>query len=239
MTIKDVERKFISIGEASVFTGLSQETLRRYFKQGKVNGFTSAGGQRRFEVENLKELCSKNLQSIQRNEMGVEQAEQRAKREKRNIIYARVSSKKQADDLERQIQFIKEEITKQGKRVDDFELISDIGSGINFNKKGTNILLDYALSGTIGEVIIANRDRLSRFGFDLFKAIIIKSGGKLTVINDVQSKSSEQELAEDLLSIVHIFSCKQMGKRSYKNRKCSNQDSKVQDSPGLRTEESD
>ncbi len=239
MTIKDVERKFISIGEASVFTGLSQETLRRYFKQGKVNGFTSAGGQRRFEVENLKELCSKNLQSVQNNEMGDERAERRAKKEKRNIIYARVSSKKQADDLERQIQFIKEEITKQGKSVDDFELISDIGSGVNFNKKGTNILLDYALSRTIGEVIIANRDRLSRFGFDLFKAIIIKSGGKLTVINDIQSKSSEQELAEDLLSIVHIFSCKQMGKRSYKNRKCSNQDSKVQDSPRFRTEESD
>ena len=236
MTIKDVERKFISIGEASVFTGMSQETLRRYFKQGKVNGFTSAGGQRRFEVESLKQLCSANMQANQRNEMGVEQTEQRARKEKRNIIYARVSSKKQADDLERQIQFIKEEITKQGKSIDDFELISDIGSGINFNKKGTNILLDYALSRTIGEVIVANRDRLSRFGFDLFKAIIIKSGGKLTVINDVQSKSSEQELAEDLLSIVHIFSCKQMGKRSYKNRKCSNQDSKVQDSPGLRTE---
>lgn len=236
MTIKDVERKFISIGEASVFTGMSQETLRRYFKQGKINGFTSAGGQRRFEVESLKELCSKNLQSNQRDEMGNEQREKRGK-EKKNIIYARVSSKKQADDLERQIQFIKQEIEERGKDVNDYELISDIGSGVNFNKKGTNLLLEYALSGTIGEVIVANRDRLSRFGFDLFKAIIKKSGGKLTVINDVQSKSTEQELAEDLLSIVHIFSCKQMGKRSYKNRKCTNQNSEIQDLSGHGAEE--
>ena len=230
MTIKDVERKFISIGEAAVFTGLSQETLRRYFKQGKVMGFTSAGGQRRFDVESLTELCSVNLQSIQNSQMGAEQIKQSAKKEKRKIIYARVSSKKQADDLERQIQFIKQKIIEQGKSIDDFELISDIGSGINFNKKGTQLLLEYALSKTIEEVVIANRDRLSRFGFDLFKAIIKKSGGKLTVLNDIETKSSEQELAEDLLSIVHIFSCKQMGKRSYKNRKCSNKDAEIQNS---------
>lgn len=232
MTIKDAERKYISIGEASVYTGLSQDTLRRYFKQGKVMGFTSAGGQRRFEVKSLSELCSVNLQSDKIHEMGVEQPKR-----KKSIIYARVSSKKQADDLERQIQYIQSELEQRGQKIDDYEIISDIGSGINFNKKGTDILLDYAMSRTIKEVVVANRDRLSRFGFDLFKAIIKKSGGKLTVLNDGENKSSEQELAEDLLSIVHIFSCKQMGKRSYKNRKCSDQNSEIQNSPRHGTEE--
>jgi predicted site-specific integrase-resolvase len=158
---------------------------------------------------------------------GIEQNEKKQKI-KNNYIYARVSTKKQADDLERQIQFIKNKIIENGKNIDDYIVISDIGSGINFNKKGTDLLLEHALSKSIGEVVIANRDRLSRFGFDLFKAIIKKSGGKLVVLNDDQTKSSEQELAEDLLSIVHIFSCKQMGKRSYKNRKCKNQNTEIQ-----------
>jgi predicted site-specific integrase-resolvase len=232
MTIKDAQRKFISIGEAAVFTGLSQETLRRYFTKGQVSGFTSAGGQRRFEVENLKSLCARNLQTSSDNENGIEKRQVKRK----DIIYARVSSKKQADDLERQIQFIKQEIINSGKNPDDFELISDIGSGVNFNKKGTNVLLDYAMSGTVGNVIIANKDRLSRFGFDLFKAVIIKGGGKLTVLNNIETRSSEQELAEDLLSIVHIFSCRQMGKRSYKNRKCIDKDSEIQNLPKSNTE---
>lgn len=232
MTIKDAERKYISIGEASVYTGLSQDTLRKYFKKGKVMGFTSAGGQRRFEVKSLSELCSVNMQTDKIHDMGIQR-----NKERKSIIYARVSSKKQADDLERQIQFIKRGIEEAGKNVDDYEIIADIGSGINFNKKGTDILLDYAMSRTIKEVVIANRDRLSRFGFDLFKAIIKKSGGKLTVLNDDENKSSEQELAEDLLSIVHIFSCKQMGKRSYKNRKCSDQNSEIQNLSERRTED--
>lgn len=231
MTIKDAERKFISIGEASVYTGLSQDTLRRYFKHGKISGFISAGGQRRFEVESLKSLCTNDLQSTQGSENRISGNQQTVKKEKVNIIYARVSSKKQANDLERQIQFIKNKVEESGKDLAKYEVISDIGSGINFNKKGTNILLEHALSRTIGEVIIANRDRLSRFGFDLFKAIIIKSGGKLTVLNDSQTKSTEQELAEDLLAIVHIFSCKQMGKRSYKNRKCTNQNASISNTP--------
>jgi predicted site-specific integrase-resolvase len=169
MTIRDAQRKFISIGEAAVFTGLSQETLRRYFTKGQVSGFTSAGGQRRFEVENLKSLCARNLQTSSDNENGIEKRQVKRK----DIIYARVSSKKQADDLERQIQFIKQEIINSGKNPDDFELISDIGSGINFNKKGT---------------------------------------------------------------IVHIFSYRQMGKRSYKNRKCIDKDSKIQNLPKSNTE---
>lgn len=229
MTIKDVERKYLSIGEAAVFTGLSQETLRRYYKRGKVNGFVTAGGQRRFETKSLESLCASNMQANTIDENRNEENEGRCKKTKINFIYGRVSSKKQIDDLERQLQFIKTESTNRGFKIDEFEIISDIGSGINFNKKGTNILLDHAMSGTIGNVIIANKDRLSRFGFDLFKAIIIKGGGKLTILNDVETKSSEQELAEDLLAIVHIFSCKQMGKRSYKNRKCINKDSEIQD----------
>lgn len=219
MTIKDVERKFISIGEASVFTGLAQETLRRWFRDGKVQGFITSGGQRRFSIESLEEICKSNKNS--------EIRDKKEKELKRNYIYARVSTKKQSDDLERQVKYIQEKLQQEGKEIDSYIVIRDIGSGINFNKKGLNLLLDSAMSRTIREVVVANRDRLSRFGFDLIKAVIKKGGGKLKVINDSEIKSSEQELAEDLLSIVHIFSCKQNGKRSYSNRKCKDKDVEI------------
>ena len=78
--------------------------------------------------------------------------------------------------------------------------------------------MDASLQGTVGEIIVAHRDRLCRFGFDLIKLIIEKQGGKITVLDDEQNKSSEQELSEDLLSIVNIYSCRQMSKRSYKTK---------------------
>jgi hypothetical protein len=74
------------------------------------------------------------------------------------------------------------------------------------------------MQGTIGELVVAHRDRLCRFGFELIEYIVEKSGGKITVLEHDSNKSSEQELAEDLLSIVHVFSCRQMGKRTYTNR---------------------
>jgi len=136
------------------------------------------------------------------------------KDKKQNYIYTRVSSKKQADDLSRQIEYVRNKRPEYASYIP----ISDIASGINFNRKGLSTILDAALQGIIGEVIVAHRDRLCRFGFDLIKLIIEKQGGKITVLDDERNKSSEQELSEDLLSIVHIYSCRQMGKRSYKPR---------------------
>jgi predicted site-specific integrase-resolvase len=88
--------------------------------------------------------------------------------------------------------------------------------------------LDSCLQGTIGEVIIAHRDRLSRFGFDLINLLVDKSGGKITVLDDEKDKSSEQELAEDLLSIIHIFSCRQMGKRAYTAKRTQKHENTVE-----------
>ena len=130
-----------------------------------------------------------------------------------NFIYTRVSSKKQMDDLSRQIIYIQSKHTQYTS----YTTLSDIGSGINFKRKGLQTILDSCLQGLIGEVVIAHRDRLSRFGFELIKCFITKAGGTITVLDDDGHKSTEQELAEDLLSIVHIYSCKQMGKRSYKS----------------------
>ena len=136
------------------------------------------------------------------------------KQEPLNIIYGRVSTKKQSEDLLRQLDFIKSNQPKYA----DYIIISDNGSGINFKRKGIETILDACLQRNIGEVVIAHRDRLCRFGYDIFEQLITKAGGTITVIDDENNKSTEQELAEDLLSIVHIYSCRQMGKRKYSKR---------------------
>lgn len=218
------EKKFISIGDAEAFTGLGQGRLREFYKEGILRGYTTPSGQRRFDIEHLREFC--NITSKPENK----------ELKKNNFLYARVSSKKQSDDLERQVEFLQD---WAGDKVSEYIVIKDIGSGINFKRKGLDVILDRSLQGLIGEVVVAHKDRLSRFAFELINSIITKAGGSIKIINDPGDISSEQELAEDLLSIVHIYSCRQMGKRSYSNRsKASNEniDSEIKPDGGTENE---
>ena len=132
------------------------------------------------------------------------------------IVYARVSSYKQRDDLERQVELLKHNYPSH-------TVIQDIGSGINFKRKGLQTLLERCLLREIEEVVVAHKDRLCRFGFDLIKHIVEAAGGRIIVLDEEVHKSTEQELAEDLLSIIHVFNCRQMGKRRY-NKKSEDKD---------------
>lgn len=203
---------FISISEASKISGIESQTLRKLGDQQKVKCYRTPTGQRKFDKDSLEKMC----QGISEKSSPINT--------KRNFIYARVSSKKQLEDLSRQIEFL------QTKRPDylTYTLIQDVASGINFKRKGLQTILDSCLQGTIGEVVVAHRDRLCRFGYEIVEYLVTKSGGRIVVVSDESStddengneqkgkKSTEQELAEDLLSIVHIYSCRQMGKRKYR-----------------------
>jgi len=188
------QTNYISIGEATVLSGLCAQTLRKLADQKKIISYKTITGQRKFDKSNIIQMCSNVSPVFERKDPT-----------KINYIYTRVSSRKQYDDLERQIEFIKSQKPEYNT---SYKLISDIGSGINFKRQGLITILDSCLQNNIGEVVIAHKDRLSRFGFDLIKLIIEKAGGKITIINDEQNKSTEQELAEDLLSIIHIYSCR-------------------------------
>lgn len=198
--------EYISIREAVKITGINAQTLRKLGDEQKIKCYKTLSGQRKFDKYYLEQMCNNgNNNDINKNN------------EKQNFIYTRVSSKKQVDDLSRQFEYIKNMRLEYASYIP----LSDVASGINFNRKGLSTLLDASLQGTLGEVIIAHRDRLCRFGFDLIKLIIEKNGGKIIVLDDEQNKSTEQELSEDLLSIIHIYSCRQMGKRSYKSKQQS------------------
>jgi predicted site-specific integrase-resolvase len=195
------EAQFITVGNAAIISGLNIQTIRKLADSAQIDGYKTPSGQRRINRNSLQKLCYNDLSN---------QSEQIS--QKQNFIYTRVSTKKQLDDLSRQVEYVSR------PEYSGYTLIKDIGSGINFKRKGLQAILDACLHRTIGEVIVAHRDRLSRFGFDLIEIIVTKAGGCITVLDCEKNRSSEHELSQDLLSIIHIFNCRQMGKRSYKKK---------------------
>lgn len=193
-------KRFVKIREASLLTGIECQTLRKMVDNGTIASFKTPSGQRRINKEAIEKFCSNGVcNNESKKEIVV----------KKNYIYARVSSKKQVDDLSRQIAFLTRE------QYASYDIISDVCSGLNFRRKGLTKILESCLQGNIGEVVIAYKDRLARFGYELIEQMVNMSGGKITVLEN-KEKTYEEEFTEDLLSIVHIFSCKQMGRRKYK-----------------------
>lgn len=134
---------------------------------------------------------------------------------RKTIGYCRVSSNKQKNDLERQVNNVKLYMTAKGY---NFEIIQDIGSGINYNKKGLNDLIHQIVNNKVERIIIAYKDRLLRFGFELIENICKIYNVKIEIIDNTE-KTEEQELVEDLIQIITVFSCKLHGKRANKLKK--------------------
>lgn len=131
---------------------------------------------------------------------------------KNKVIYARVSSSKQAEDLKRQIQQLQREYP-------DHHVYKDIGSGLNFKRKRFEALLDGIFHETIGEVVVAYRDRLCRYGFELFETFCKHHNTKIVVANGKEGKDVQSELAEDLLAVCNFFVARNNGRRSHQSKK--------------------
>ena len=201
-----MEHDFVSTSIAEKSLGVCQNTLRAWADSGKIEAIRTPGGHRLY---NLSKFVSRNqITESQTNE----------KPEMQNICYCRVSSTGQKDDLDRQVKFMQSQFPNHF-------IITDIGSGLNFKRKGLQTILDKAFKGLVNTVVVAHRDRLCRFGFDLIEWTLGQHGATLLVL-DQSHGSQEQELATDLLSIVHIFSCRINGRRKYgtKRKMRQNQD---------------
>jgi len=160
----------------------------------------------REEIETVKigKMTLYNLNKFLKNEGVVVQ------KEKKNICYCRVSSRKQSGDLERQIKYMKE-------KYPNHEIISDIGSGLNFERKGLQKLMELGIKGEINEIRLTYKDRLARIGYELIEWIIKKySSGKIIIENKEEEKTVGEEMTKDLLSIMNIYVAKVNGLRSYK-----------------------
>lgn len=195
--------KYYSINEFSKILGVSAQTLRNWDRNGKLHPHhTSSNGYRYYSHEQLSQVMNvkPNLNRI-------------------TIGYCRVSSHKQKDDLERQIENVKLYLTAKGQ---PFEIISDIGSGINYKKKGLQELIKRITQNQVEKVVVLYKDRLLRFGFELIEYIASLYNCEIEIIDNTE-KTEQQELVEDLVQIVTVFSCKLQGKRANKARKFVNE----------------
>ena len=191
--------RFIAIGGASEALGVSITTLRRWEAEGKLIPERTAAGHRRYDLAKL------------RPEMFHSGPDER-----RTVAYARVSSHDQKDDLERQKQVLELYCARQGWT---FEVIADLGSGMNYRKKGLKRLLDDVLEGRIGRLVITHKDRLLRFGAELVFAICAAKNVEVVILNQGEDTTFEEDLAQDVLEIITVFSARLYGSRSRKNQK--------------------
>lgn len=190
--------RYFTINKFSKIVGVTPQTLRNWDKDGKLKPHhTTESGYRYYSEEQLSQV----LNIKQKN--------------KKVIGYCRVSSPKQKDDLERQIENVKIYLLAQGK---PFEIISDVGSGINCKRKGLLELLDRINKNEVEKVVVLYKDRLSRFGFELIEYVASLHGCEIEIIDNTQ-KTEQEELVEDLVQIITVFSCKLQGKRANKARK--------------------
>jgi len=179
--------------------GVSITTLRRWEAEGKLVPDHTAGKHRRYDLAKLKP----ELFRVEPDE-------------RRTIAYARVSSHDQKDDLERQKQVLELWCVQQGWT---FEVVADLGSGMNYHKKGLKKLLDAIIDGEAGRLVITHKDRLLRFGAELVFAICEAKNVEVVILNQGEDTTFEEDLAKDVLEIIAVFSARLYGSRSRKNQK--------------------
>ena len=204
-------KKMLTIGEAANVLGVTTTTLRNWDKKGllKPDELTK-GGDRRYKLESLKNIRP-NLNFSKDN--------------LKTIAYARVSSHDQREDLIRQVAVLESFCAKRGFQ---YEVIQDLGSGMNYYKKGLTRLLNLIIDGQVQRLVITHKDRLLRFGAELVFAICEAKEVEVIIINKGdENVKFEEELAKDVLEIITVFSARLYGSRSNKNKKLLEEVSKT------------
>ena len=197
-------KRLVGIGEAASALGVSITTLRRWEASGKLKAEHTAGGHRRYDLAKLKPELIHAASADNR----------------RTVAYARVSSHDQKEDLERQKHILELYCARQGWT---FEIISDLGSGLNCKKPGLKKLLEAIWSGTISSLTLTHADRLLRFGKELVFYWCKQFNVSVKILDDPEGEAFETELVKDVITLMAVFSARLYGKRSWKNRRALEQ----------------
>ena len=193
---------FVSIGEASTLVGVAVSTLRRWEKEDRFQpAFRTKGNHRRYSMDDIKVTFT---------------AQSHSDMPRQHICYARVSSYDQKEDLERQKQRLEDHCKTQGL---SYETISDLDSGLNYNKKGLNKLINMICSGSVDTLFLTHKDRLLRFGSQLLFKLCNFFGTNIVILDETKDKNFEEELVGDVIELMTVFCSKIYGRRSHSNRK--------------------
>ena len=191
--------KYYSSKDVTKILGVTAQTLRNWDKEGKLKpSYTKSNGYRYYSEDVILSYTQ----------------ERKTKKDINVVLYARVSSKKQQDDLERQISNLKEYAKD---KYENYDVISDIGSGINYEKPGLKKLIEMINKKQVDVIVVLYKDRLLRYGFELVEYFGKLNNVKIEVIDKID-KNQDQELVEDLVQIITVFSCKLQGKRKKKTK---------------------
>ena len=191
--------KYYSSKDVTKILGVTAQTLRNWDKEGKLKpSYTKSNGYRYYSEDVILSYTQ----------------ERKTKKDVNVVLYARVSSKKQQDDLERQISNLKEYAKDKYEK---YDVISDIGSGINYENPGLKKLIEKINKKQVDIIVVLYKDRLLRYGFELVEYFAKLNNVKIEVIDKID-KNQDQELVEDLVQIITVFSCKLQGKRKKKTK---------------------
>lgn len=185
--------RLISIGELAELKAVSVDTIRRWENEGKIKSVRTNGGHRRYRLADFVE-----------QKLG------------KTLAYARVSSQDLKHDLDRQDAVLSGYCQSNGW---NYEVIRDLGSGMNYRKKGLNKLLAAILDGDVARLVITHKDRLLRFGSELIFAVCEYHDIEVIILNKKEDATFEEDLASDVLEIITVFSARLYGSRSNKNKK--------------------
>jgi len=192
--------------ETSELLGVHQRTLYLWEAKGLIETVRTPGNKRLYNVDKFlqEKKCKENI---------CEDLDELDKKDKLKLCYVRVSSNNQKDDMERQKQLM---VSKYPNHI----IIEDIGSGLNLNKRGIKKIIHLAIAGKVNELVIAYRDRLTRFGYEMIEELITKySKGKIIVLSENDKLEPEEELIKDVMAIMNVYVAKMNGLRKYKKLK--------------------
>ena len=185
--------------EFAELLGVSVKTLQRWDREGILKANRTPTDRRYYTYDQY--LQFKGIQT---------------ENDRRDIvIYARVSTKNQKEDLQNQVEFLKQFCNAKGIIVN--QCIEDFGSGLNYNRKKWNKLLEEVMENKIKMIVISSKDRFIRFGYDWFEKFCEKFHTKIMIVNN-EALSPNEELVQDMISILQVFSCRLYGLRKYKNQ---------------------
>lgn len=203
-----MENKYVSRKIVLKTLGISPLTLIKMVKNRRIEIIETIGGQRKY---NVTKYIEDNKQTAIIPNINDDKNKIDTNSNKINICYVRVSTITQKDDLERQKKFMK-------NKYPTYEIIEDIGSGINFNRKGLRKIIKMAIKGEINKLVVAYKDRLTRFGYELIEDLIKEySDGEIIIENKKnENKEPKEELVEDVLQILNVYTAKMNGMRKYR-----------------------
>lgn len=201
----------LTIKEAASKIGVTTTTLRNWERAGKITSERTQGGHRRYDLEQLLMAATKD---------------ERCKYQisKRTAIYARVSTPSRKNDLEMQKQVLELFCASKGW---EYLIIEDIGSGLNYQKKGLLKLIQLIETEQIERIVVNYKDRLLRYGSEIIYEICKYHGVEIIVVNESESKTYEEELVDDVLSVITVFSAKLYGSHSHKNKQIVEENKKM------------